>query len=252
MGQRCARERCRQRRVDHRDRPAQRPDLVEVDDVDARIGRRLGDHEHRATRTDGLGERSGPGAVDEGDVDPEARTHTRQQLHRAAVELLLGDDVVAGRAQAEHHRRHRAHSRRKGASGLGPLEVGDGLLERCHGRVAVAAVEARGLRAVRHPAALVERRHHERGGRHQRRSERRVVGVASGRDGSGLGLFGHDRSSQPARTRSRKRSAPSRPTRTHDGTTGDLRPCLPGRSRGDDRCTVVGRESSGAARHGTG
>ena len=75
------------------------------------------------------GERAGLGAVDEGDVDAEARAHRLEQQLGAGVELALGDDVVAGRAQAEHHRADRPHARGERPGRLGALELGDGLLE---------------------------------------------------------------------------------------------------------------------------
>ena len=91
-------------RVDHRDRAGDGAELVEVDEVEA-----AGWPASRPTRAsvlpgpDGGGERAGLGAVDERDVDAEAGAHGLQQQLGAGVELALGDDVVAGRAEAEDH-----------------------------------------------------------------------------------------------------------------------------------------------------
>ena len=104
------------------------------------------------------GEGARLGGVDEGDVDAEARARRLQQQLGAGVELALGDDVVAGRAQAEHHRADGPHARGEGPGRLGPLELGDGVLEPGDGGVAVAAVEAGGARpsvAMRRPSSTV-------------------------------------------------------------------------------------------------
>ena len=52
--------------------------------------------------------------------------------------LALRHDVVAGRAQAEHHPAEGGHARRRGQGGLGPLEGRHRLLELLHGRAAEA------------------------------------------------------------------------------------------------------------------
>ena len=72
VAQRLLADRRGERRVDHRERPADGAELVEVDEVEARVGRRLGDDEHRAARPHGGGEGAGRGAVDDGVLDAEA------------------------------------------------------------------------------------------------------------------------------------------------------------------------------------
>ena len=134
------------------------------------------------------GERTRLGAVDEGDVDAEAGARRLEQQLGAGVELALGDDVVAGRAQPEHHRGDRPHARGEGPGRLGPLELGDGVLEAGHGGVAVAAVEAVGADRGGHAAALVDGRRHERGGGPQDRRQRGAVVGPAGADGDGLGV----------------------------------------------------------------
>ena len=101
VGQRLLAEWRGERRVDHRERARDRTELVEVDQLEARIRRGLGEHEHRAAGPHGGGERAGLGAVDQRDVDAHARARALQEGERAGVELALGDDVVAGRAQGE-------------------------------------------------------------------------------------------------------------------------------------------------------
>ena len=69
--------------------------------------------QRRLARDDRGGQGVGVGAVDEGDVDAEAGTHRLEKQLRVGVELRLGDDVVARRAQSEDHRTDRAHARRE-------------------------------------------------------------------------------------------------------------------------------------------
>ena len=85
----------------------------------------------------------GSSAVDDGDVDAEPTTRPLQEREGAGVELALGDDVTAGAAQREDRRGDRAHPAAVGQRVLGALQAGDGLLERAHRRVGVAAVELR-------------------------------------------------------------------------------------------------------------
>ena len=103
-------------------------------------------HQHRLARPDGLGERARVGAVDEGDVDAEPGARRLQQQLGAGVDLALGDDVVALRADAEDHRADGPHARGERPGALGALELGDGVLEALDRRVAVAGVEAVGPR----------------------------------------------------------------------------------------------------------
>ena len=108
--------------------------------------------------THGGGEGAGFGAVDPRHVDAHAGARTLQEGARAGVDLALGDDVVAGRAQAEDDRGDGPHAGREGEGVLGVLELGDRLLEGAHGRVGVAAVEVVGTRGRRSFAGVVEAR----------------------------------------------------------------------------------------------
>ena len=65
VGERLLAEWRGERRVDHRDRAAQRAELVEVDQLEARVRRGLGERQHRAAGPHGGGEGAGLGAVDE-------------------------------------------------------------------------------------------------------------------------------------------------------------------------------------------
>ena len=80
-------ERRGERRVDERERAGDRPQLVEVDEVEPWVGRRLGDHEHRLAGHDGRGEGPRLGAVDPGHVDAHPRARAEQEGARAGVDL---------------------------------------------------------------------------------------------------------------------------------------------------------------------
>ena len=125
---------------------------------------------------DGRGEGAGLGAVDQRHVDAEAGADAEQDRGRLRVELALGDDVVAGRADAEDDAGDRAHARGVGPGRLGPLEVGDGLLEGPHPRVAVAAVEAVGVDRLGQAGGLLGRLGLEGGRRPQQRAPGRRAG----------------------------------------------------------------------------
>ena len=75
-------------------------------------------------------ERAGLGAVDERDVDAEAGAGRLEQQLGPGIQLPLGDDVIARRAQAEHDRADRSHARRERSRRLRPFELGDRVLER--------------------------------------------------------------------------------------------------------------------------
>jgi hypothetical protein len=59
--------------------PGDGTELLEVHEVEPRVGRRLGDHQHRLARPHRLGERARLGGVHEGDVDAEPGTDGLQQ-----------------------------------------------------------------------------------------------------------------------------------------------------------------------------
>ena len=131
------------------------------------------------------GERAGLGAVDERDVDAEARTGALQQQLGARVDLALGDDVVARRAEAEHHRGHRAHARRRRpAPPRRPRASATASSKPLHRRVAVAAVEAVGA-GRRRPCrrASSTRRRDERGRGPQHGRQRVPLSSRPARDG---------------------------------------------------------------------
>ena len=183
-------DRRREGRVDDRDRPLDRTDLVEVDERHLRVRGRLGDDEHRAAGDDRGFERPGRRAVDERHVDAEARAGALQEQLGARVDVALGDDVIAGRAERHDRRRDRTHAGRERERSLRAFERGDRVFERLHRRVRVAGVEALGAWHGRHPARFVEARRHERARRPQRRGERGVGFVAARTDRDGVGPDG--------------------------------------------------------------
>ena len=130
-----------QRGIDRRDRALDRTEFVEVDQIEQRIGRGLGEHEHGAARNHRLRERAWFGAVDECDVDSETRTHSGEQLSRSAVRLLLCHDVITFAAQAEHDTGESTHARGERSRRLGTFEFGHRVFERVDGGIAVTAVE---------------------------------------------------------------------------------------------------------------
>ena len=186
MAQRLLRQGRRERRVDRLHRPLDRTQTCQVDQVEAWVRRGLGQQQHRSAGYDRCLPCSGVGTVDEGHVDAEPGAHRLQQHLRARVQLVLADDVVTGRTQAEHHRSDRAHPRAEGSRRLGALELGDRLLEGVDGRVAVAAVERRGADRSGHAAAFLDGRRHECRRRPQHRRERRPVGAPAGADGDSV------------------------------------------------------------------
>ena len=168
-----------------RERPADGAEVVEVDEVEARVRRALGEHEHRPARPHGRGERAGHGAVDDGVLDAEPGARALHERHRAGVDLALDDDVVAGRAQGEDGRRDGAHAGGEGQRVLGALEVGDGVLERPHRRVGVAAVELVGAHPGRPLARVVEALGLPRARRPQRDVEAGALVAPPGGHGAG-------------------------------------------------------------------
>ncbi len=95
---------CGEGRVDHGDRAAQCAELVEVDELESRVRRCLGQRQHGAAGPDCGRESARLGSVDQGRFDAHALTRTLQERQRAGVELALGDDVVAAGAEREHAR----------------------------------------------------------------------------------------------------------------------------------------------------
>ena len=82
-----------ERGVDDRGGPVDRPQRVEVDEVEARIGRRLGEHQHGAARLDGSLEGTGLGAVHEGHVDAQAGAHRLEEQLGAEKVVMWNANV---------------------------------------------------------------------------------------------------------------------------------------------------------------
>ena len=185
VAQRLLADRRGERRVEQRERSADGPEVVEVDEVEAGVRRALGDDQHRAAGPDGGGERAGHRPVDDGVLDAEAGARSLHEQHRAGVDLALDHDVVTGRAQRQHARGDRPHARGERQRVLGALEVGDGVLERPHRGVGVAAVEL----ALAHPrrplAGVVEAVGLPRARRPQRDGEARALVPPAGGHGAG-------------------------------------------------------------------
>ena len=175
-----------ERRVDELVGPCDGGERVEVHERQRRVGRRLRQDDLGLAGPHRGGERGGVGAVDERDVDPEARQVEGEQRVGDGEHLAGGHDVVARGAQAEQHAGHRGHPRRGGQRRLRPLQLGDGLLELAHRRAAEPRVEPVGPRAGDHRRVLgdgvdlVGRAREE--GRRQRARHR----AAAGRDRGGL------------------------------------------------------------------
>jgi hypothetical protein len=136
-------DRRRERVVDDHDRAALvrgRRQRLDVDHLQRRVGRRL-QVQHVATAGDRLLDRLVVLRVAEVDVDLLARQDVDEDLVRAAVGVLHGDDA---RARAEQREQRAGDGRHAGGEAdrvLGVLEVGDLPLERAHRRVRVARVD---------------------------------------------------------------------------------------------------------------
>ncbi len=174
-------------RVDGGDGTGDAADVVEVDEVEARVRGRLGPHQHRATRLDRGREGARLGAVHERDVDPETRAHRLEDHLGSGIELPLGHQVVARRTEAQHHPRHGAHPGRVGTRRLGAFELGDRPLEGRHRRVAVPAVEALVTHRGRAPAGRLDRVVLEGRGRVEHGGQRGLPRLTSGEDRQRLG-----------------------------------------------------------------
>ena len=118
---------------------------VEVNHVQRRVAQRL--HEHRAGVFVGqLGDRLGVVALGEAHLDAELRQRVGEQVVGTAVELRLGDDVVAGAAHVEHRVGHGRLAGRQGTRGNAALKLGDALLQHIPGGVHDAGVDVARLR----------------------------------------------------------------------------------------------------------
>ena len=150
-------ERRGERRIDNFERPHDGPEFIKIDQAHERIGRRLGQDQHRLTRSHRGGERPRLTAVNERRLDAEPSRGCLQEHLGARVDLSLGYDVIPGGTQRQDHRRHRAHPRCKRERCFGPFKRSDCLLERGHGRVGESAVEASDPRPDGGLAGVVER-----------------------------------------------------------------------------------------------
>ena len=81
------------------------------------------------------------GAVDEADLDAEARQQRLADVEAGAEERAGRDHVVAGLELGEERAVHRRHAGGGGEGVLGALERRHALLEHAHGGVAVAGVD---------------------------------------------------------------------------------------------------------------
>ena len=176
-----------ERGVDDGERAAHRAEVSEVDEIEARVRRRLGDDEHRSARNHGLRELARGGAVDPRDVDPHAGARSLQERTRSGVHLALRDDVVTVEHSANTTDATAPIPDENAERVLGALEFGDRLLERPHRGVGVPAVELVGADAGRSLAGVVEARRLPRAGGPQRRGQTRSLLAAARRDGPGGG-----------------------------------------------------------------
>ena len=192
-------DRCGERRVEHRERPGDGAEVVQVDEIEARVRGALGDHEHRAAGAHRGGEGPRLRAVDDGVVDAEPGARPLDEGHRAGVDLALDHDVVAGRAQRQDGAGDGAHPRAEGQGVLGALEFGHGVLEGAHGGVGVAAVEVAGAHAGGPLAGVVQAVGLPGAGAPQRNVEAVALVAPARRDGArrrcrrvGAGVLGHE------------------------------------------------------------
>jgi hypothetical protein len=142
-------------------------DGAQVGQLQHRVGRRLDPH-HLRLGTQRAGQRQRIGQVDVGELVAGAcAAHALEQAVGAAVHVVAGDDVRAGRQQFEHG----GDRRQAGGEGEGraaAFDVGHAALQRPARRVVRAAV----VEALVHAGTLldkgrggVDRRHHGAGAR---------------------------------------------------------------------------------------
>ena len=85
-------------------------------------------------------------------VHPESGQHVAHELRGSHVVIALRDDVIAGLDQRQHGTRHGRHSGGDQQRRLGALKAGDDRLGACLRRAAIAGIEARVARLLRHCA----------------------------------------------------------------------------------------------------
>ena len=149
----------------------------------ARVRRRL-DPDEPGLGPHRLRDRVRIGHVHQRTVEPPAGHHLAQELRRAVVGVLWGDDVLARQHRLEHRRGGR-HAGREGQGRLAALERGERGLELAAGRVVAASVDE----PVRKGALGVAG---ERGGEvnWRRHRARRRIGMVAGVNCEGLDAHG--------------------------------------------------------------
>src|SRR5215469_16188050 len=76
-----------------------------------------------------------------GDGDAELRKAVAHEGEGAAIERLVGDDLVPGREEGPEHGTDRAHSRGQCDAGFGSFEIGAAALQQIERRVRDARVD---------------------------------------------------------------------------------------------------------------
>ena len=162
-------------------------DRRDVDQGERRIARRLEKHE-----PGGCGQGLGPliqiAAVDQDDLDPEARQDLGQDVVTGAEQEARCHDAIAGTQLAAQGGMHRGHAGRRGRGLLGALEQRKTLLEHPDGRVGDPRVHV-ARRAVGEPiggvlgAPVAEARGEEQ--RLRGLAEPRALGAAVDQPGPG-------------------------------------------------------------------
>ena len=84
-------------------------DRGDVDEIQQRIGRRL-EEEHLRIRAQGIGPGLGVAAIDQGELDAEARTQDFDDVAARAEHGAGGDDVIAGVQFGQDRRRDGGHA----------------------------------------------------------------------------------------------------------------------------------------------
>tara|TARA_R110000765_G_scaffold320556_1_gene412535 strand:- start:465 stop:884 length:420 start_codon:yes stop_codon:yes gene_type:complete len=134
-----------------------------------------------------------------GDRDAEAREAVAHEREGAAIERLVGDDLVAGLEQRPHRGRNRPHAGRGAQARFSPLKAGDAGFEQRNGGIGNARIDVALGFAGKQGAALLGRLEGECGGKVQRRGQRvgivfRIVTVMDGAGGKAKrarGIIGH-------------------------------------------------------------
>ena len=136
---------------------------AEVEDLELRVGRRLGPDERGAGGERGA-DRAGVGEVGEDRLHPPARQEVERQLADAGVDVGVEEDACAGRERLQERRgrRHAGGEGERAAGRAAALDRGQRRFEAVLGRIAFAlvepAVERLGLGPVEEGRGEVNRR----------------------------------------------------------------------------------------------